>query len=201
MAFAKGPDGDLNKRAVMVAKGMTDNASLFLNPPVTVAALTTAQTAFEPAAAAVTAGGGLAQTAARDATRETLIGLLRQLALFVQQVAQGNKETILAAGFEPVEVGHHPQSPLAKAVIQQVKNEVSGQLLVRLQPEHNAVAYEGQISTDGSKTWQPAGVFQQARRIVIEGLTPGTTYAFHFRALGGSTGHGDWSDPVSHMAM
>jgi len=63
---------------------------------------------------------------------------------------------------------------------------------------HNGARHS--VRADGGKTWQPTGVFLQARRIVIEGLTPGTTYTFRFRALGGSTGHGDWSDPVSHMA-
>ena len=30
---------------------------------------------------------------------------------------------------------------------------------------------------------------------------PGQTYTFIFRALGGSTGSGDWSDPVSQIAV
>lgn len=199
LGFVKSSDGELNKFAVGVVNGLTSNADLFASPPVAPAALGTAQQAFE-AAAAATEGGGEAQTAARDAARETLIGLLRQLALFVQQTAQGDQTKILAAGFQVANIGHHPQSPLAKAVILQIKNEVSGQLLIRLQPEHNAIAYEGQMSTDGGKTWLPAGTYPQARRIVVEGLTPGTSYTFHFRALGGSTGSGDWSDPVTHMA-
>jgi hypothetical protein len=37
--------------------------------------------------------------------------------------------------------------------------------------------------------------------VVVPNLTPGVTYTFKFRALGGSTGSGDWSDPVSHMSM
>jgi hypothetical protein len=45
-----------------------------------------------------------------------------------------------------------------------------------------------------------SGFFQQARRVVVPNLTPGVTYTFKFRALGGLNGSGDWSDPVSHMA-
>jgi hypothetical protein len=44
-------------------------------------------------------------------------------------------------------------------------------------------------------------LFTQARRMVLTNLTPGTTYAVEVRAIGGSTGYSDWSDPVSHMAM
>jgi hypothetical protein len=33
------------------------------------------------------------------------------------------------------------------------------------------------------------------------GLTPGTTNRFQVRAIGGSTGYTNWSDPVSHISM
>jgi len=45
------------------------------------------------------------------------------------------------------------------------------------------------------------GQFTQGRRIVLKELTPGTTYNIQARAVGGSTGYSDWSDPISHMAM
>jgi hypothetical protein len=94
---------------------------------------------------------------------------------------------------------HHPQQPLAKTLIVEVKNEHRGKLLVRLNPQANASGYEGQISTDGGKTLQAAGFFQQARPVVVPYLSAGTTYIFRFRALGGRTGTGDWSDPISHI--
>ena len=37
--------------------------------------------------------------------------------------------------------------------------------------------------------------------MIVTGLTPGTVYAIQVRALGGTTGSGDWSDPVAHMCM
>jgi hypothetical protein len=37
--------------------------------------------------------------------------------------------------------------------------------------------------------------------VVLTNLTPGGTYSIQGRAIGGSTGYSDWSDPVSHMAM
>ncbi len=45
-----------------------------------------------------------------------------------------------------------------------------------------------------------AGVVTQARWFVIPGWIPGTTYTVQIRAVGGTTGHSDWSDPISHMA-
>jgi hypothetical protein len=39
------------------------------------------------------------------------------------------------------------------------------------------------------------------KHVTFEGLTPGTIYTIQVRALGGSTGQSDWSDPSAHMAM
>jgi chitodextrinase len=88
---------------------------------------------------------------------------------------------------------------LDKPGILQVNNEASTQLVVRLQPVDNARAYEVRVSY-GANGWQAAGVFTQARRVVLTNLTPGTNYNIQARAVGGSTGYSDWSDPISHMA-
>lgn len=199
LGFAQLTDAQLADFAIGVVNGLTANAATFASPPVTPAALTTATTAFQNALAAA-GGGGVAQTAAKDAAHDALLNLLRQEANYVQGVAGGDEPTILSSGFQAAAVGHSPQSPLVKPVITEIVNEASGQLLLRVKPVANAHAYEVQTST-GAGAWQAAGTFTQARRIVIPGLTPGTIYNVHVRAIGGSTGYSDWSDPVSHMAM
>jgi hypothetical protein len=57
-----------------------------------------------------------------------------------------------------------------------------------------------QTNTNGNGTWLDAGIYTQARRIVLGNLTPGTTYAIRARAIGGSDGSSEWSNPVSLMA-
>jgi chitodextrinase len=47
--------------------------------------------------------------------------------------------------------------------------------------------------------WQTAGLFTTSKSMTIAGLVPGTTYTFQVRAVGGSTGYSDWSNPVSRM--
>jgi hypothetical protein len=60
--------------------------------------------------------------------------------------------------------------------------------------------YEGRVKGP-SGDWA-LGVFSSdSRRIVFDELTPGTIYTVQVRALGGSTGQSDWSDPSSHMSM
>jgi hypothetical protein len=49
--------------------------------------------------------------------------------------------------------------------------------------------------------WGPTQSFANSKSIVFKELTPGTLYVMRVRAIGGSTGQGDWSDPVSHRAM
>jgi Fibronectin type III domain len=71
---------------------------------------------------------------------------------------------------------------------------------VRLTPVTNARSYQVQTNTNGNGTWQDMGIFLQARRIVLPGLTPGTTYNVRARAIGGSTGSSEWSPPASIMA-
>jgi hypothetical protein len=52
----------------------------------------------------------------------------------------------------------------------------------------------------GTSGWQVVGTFTQTRRILLENLTPDTTYTVQARAIGGLTGSSDWSDPVSRMS-
>ncbi|HEY5298195.1 MAG TPA: fibronectin type III domain-containing protein, partial [Verrucomicrobiae bacterium] len=61
-------------------------------------------------------------------------------------------------------------------------------------------AYQVRYSVSGG-AWLPIVDSTQARQIAVENLTPGTTYVMQARAVGGSRGYSDWSDPVSHMAM
>lgn len=55
------------------------------------------------------------------------------------------------------------------------------------------------MATAAGGPWQEAGIYTQARRIVLLGLTPGTIYFTRVRAIGGSTGYSDWSVPASLM--
>ena len=199
LAFAQLPVVQLPDFTTGVVNGLTKNAATFANPPVTPTALDAAnKTLISAVAAAI--NGGTDDTNARDKADAVVIGMLRQLAAFVEDIAKGDETVIALSGFQPVERGPSPQQPLVKTIIQEIKNEMSGQLLVRLNPQNNAYGYEGQMSSDGGKTYQSISTFSQARRIVVPSLTPGTVYTFMFRALGGSARFGDWSDPVSHMA-
>jgi len=199
LAFAQMPVAQLPNFTTGVVEGLTDNATVFPNPTVKPADLDAANKILISDIAAAL-NGGTDHTDARDKAAAVVINMLRLLAAFVEGIAKGDATVIELSGFQVVHRGPSPQQPLVKTIIQAIINQMSGQLLVRVNPQDNAYAYEGQMSSDGGKTYKSIGTFPKAQHIIVTNLTPGTTYTLMFRALGGSTGSGDWSDPVSHMA-
>ena len=59
----------------------------------------------------------------------------------------------------------------------------------------------GEMQTKNGGGWTPAGIFTQARKITLPGLTPGQVYSVQSRAIGGSISYSDWCDPVSHTVI
>ena len=60
--------------------------------------------------------------------------------------------------------------------------------------------YEGRARQDGGE-WLPSVYTGDSQHIVFNGLLRGKEYTVQVRALGGTTGQSDWSDPSTHMAM
>jgi hypothetical protein len=197
LGFAGYSDADVNEFTSGVIASLTGNVN-FPTPPIAAADLTALQTAFENALAAA-AQGGTQLTAAKNAARMGLVGAMRKVAAYVQSIAAQDLAMLLSSGFQANSTSR-TQTPLATPNIVQIDNGMSTQLIVRLQGVDNARAYEMQVK-NGTGGWQAAGVFTQARGIVVGGLTPGNTYSVQTRGVGGSTGYSDWSDPVSHMVM
>ena len=176
---------------------MTDNPA-FPTPFVPIPDLKATLSTFTGAASAALNGGKI-EIAQRNAARGALVIRLHQQAAYVEGVAGNDLPTLLSSGFKEVSTNRTP-IPLIKPVIDRVENLQSMQLALRLQAVPTARAYEVRLSF-GSGDWTTAGIFTQARKIVLTNLTPGTTYTIQARAIGGSTGASDWSDPVSHMSL
>jgi hypothetical protein len=197
LSFTRFADEVLVAFALKIIKMMTGNVN-FQNPKPSLADLQAGVDAFSNAMAA-SEDSGKAGTAAKNAAREALIGLLRVEANYVEGEKSTDLSALLSSGFDTVKTDH-TQIPLPKPVIDRIENPGTTQIGLRLQPVPTARAYEVRISY-GTNGWQAVGVFTQSRQILIENLTPGTTYSIQARAVGGTTGYSDWSDPVSHMSM
>ncbi len=197
LGFARLPDKELDNFTLSVKNAMTGNAA-YPTPPVTLVNLETARADFEQKIAAATAGGP-ADTAAKNNSRQTLLGMLRQIASYVQINCNNDMATLLSSGFEAMST-NRAQTPLDKPTALVLSNGTTGELVAKVTPVKNTSLYEGRIKgTTGD--WMPSIFDGDSQHIVFDGLTPGQNYTAQIRALGGSTGQSDWSDPSSHMAM
>lgn len=197
LSFAKMKDGDLVVFVKEIINGITGNAA-FPTPPVTMAALATARTDFADKIAAA-GGGGKMNTAAKYSSRQSVLGDLRQLALYVQLNCNDDMPILLSSGFSAMSTDRASVA-LEKPDDVSVKNGNSGELVAKVKPVKNTSMYEIRAKRpDG--TALDSAFSGDSRDISITGLTPGTFYTIQVRALGGKTGHSDWSDPVQHMSM
>jgi hypothetical protein len=196
LSFATFGDNDVNSIAILVIVCLKNNA-LFPNLPVSIAALTALQTAYQNALTAA-AQGGKVNTALKIEAKDGMVSGLRQTAAYVQSLAPTlTVSQVLSSGFDVANANTTPY-PLIQPVFT-LDNSVTTQLAVYLTAVPNAKAYQVQFST-GSGAWQEAGIYPNTKGIVLTSLTPGTIYNVRVRAVGGSTQYSPWSATVSIMA-
>jgi len=198
LGFKQDKDPELIPFAQGVHDGLGANATVFTSLPVTLIALLAALADFTTKYNAAIKGS-VAQTEAKAAARVVLIGLLAQLAAYVEGVAQGDADLIRKSGFAVVTHAHAAQTPLAKPVIAGTENHSSTRIQLRLKAQPNVHGVKVQTRNAGG-AWQDGGGFPSTKLVVVENLTPGTLYDFRAQFLGGSTGTSEWSDVVSHIS-
>ncbi len=193
------PANDVANLADDVVDGMTGNSAFTIPPPpVLPTDLTALNTTLRTAITAADAGGPV-QTAAKNKAYAAVTDALRKDANYVEIQSDNDLETLLSSGYDVVST-NRAQAPLDQPVIMEISNLATTQILIRLQSILNAKSYQVQVATVANGPWQEAGIYTQARRIVLLGLTPGTVYFVHVRAIGGSTGYSEWSVPATLMA-
>ena len=197
LGFAKLSDTELDIFAQSVIDSLTGNAT-YPSPPVTPANLQTAKDDFTDKISAAQ-GGGVAATAAKNNSRQSLMGMLRQVASYVQMSCNNDLALLLTSGFQ-AQSTNRAQVVLEQPQALVLKNGGAGSLVASVTPVKTTNMYEGRIKGP-TGDWLPSVFTGDSQHIIFSGLTPGTTYTAQVRALGGATGQSDWSDPSSHMAM
>jgi hypothetical protein len=200
--FKKQSAEQLILAAGAIVTGLTDNPA-FPSPTVD---LQTLQKAIDELNAAITAQaqGGRAATAEKNNKQAALLRLVRKLKHYVEDNCNDDLAVLLSSGFQAAETTR-TRTPLANTAIVGLDFGTNrGEIVLKVKPVRRARVYEVRAAALGADNvpgpWQAAGLFMDSRSITIAGLTPGTTYAFQVRAVGGSTGYSDWSNPVSRMA-
>ncbi len=183
-----------------VINGLTGNPA-FPAPTVDLKAVQAAADGLK-AALVAQAQGGTAATAEKNNKQEALIVLLRKLKHYVEDNCGDDAAVLLTSGFQPA-VTNRVRAPLGNPSILSVDRGNTGELVLKVTPIARAKSYEVRSAVVGAGNtpgpWQPAGVYTNSRSMTIAGLVPGTTYMLQTRAVGGSTGYSDWSNPVTRM--
>ena len=122
--------------------------------------------------------------------------------LIVEAGGGNDLSVLLSSGFQAA-VTTRVRLPLANPSILNIRFGNSTELVLKVTPIAHARCYEVRFAAVGAENApgprQTAGMFTNSRSMTIDGLTPGTTYMFQVRAIGGSTRYSDWSNPVSRM--
>jgi hypothetical protein len=180
---------------------VTGNAS-YPTPSPTLAAVTASLNTFTAAVnAAISNGGGVALTIAKNARRAELVVLIRELASYVQVTCKGDMTVLLSSGFPIQKPVRNPIGQLpVPSNLTVTLGTYTGQLDASAAPVPGAAVYNWRLTTAAA----PATLVQSAQTTAASntftGLTPGVVYNAEVNAVG-AAGPSDWSDPVPQMAI
>jgi hypothetical protein len=203
LLFMKLGDTDFVSYCHTVATRLPNNP-LFPSPPVDP---TVFKTAVDSLATSVTVAkdGGKKAVAEKNKQRHTAATMMRTLAHYVEANCNNDLPTLLSSGFEPKPQTKAQAQPLEQPIINDVTHgKEAGQMIADLKRVEGARVYDirsGEMpgGNTAPTTWSDQ-YFPNARKpAVINGLKPGTTYAFQVRAYG-PLGWTPYSDPVIRMA-
>ena len=141
LGFAMLSDAELDNFTQTVINEMTGNAT-FPPPPVTLANLQTARDGFTAKIAAAQVGGP-PDTAIKNNARQALLGMMRNVAAYVQINSNNDMAILLSSGFLAMST-NRAQSKLDQPQSLVIKNGTSGQLVASVTPIKNTSMYEGQ---------------------------------------------------------
>jgi hypothetical protein len=197
LAFASLTNTDLIAFVRNVVTLMTGNAQ-YPTPSPTLAAVTSAVDAFETAVHDALDGGKMA-ILTRNAARESLLTLMRQLAAYVQGNCDGSIVLLGSSGFGAVRAKSPSYLPDIPANQRLAQTGTSGELRLNFDRVPNAVNYSIQSATAPEGPWTDWGL-STTTRVTIDGLTPGKVY-WAQACANGSAGSSDFGGPATAMAL
>jgi len=194
-------DADLISRATAVLTGLTGNTN-YANPPIDSATFKASIDTFS-ALVSESADGSKKVIAEKKKQRVVVVKNLKLLGRYVEVTCKEDMAIFKSSGFPPASTVKAAPQPLPTPSIKKVDHgATSGQLLVQPKAVRGAKAYDLRFaaitSTTPPTTWTVEPMPNLKVPFAVNGLTPGTTYAFQVRARG-PLGYTDWSDSVTFM--
>jgi hypothetical protein len=199
LGFNRTSDTDLLKILNAVHDGMNGNPA-YPNPPVDMAVF---KTAIDSLFVLVTdsADGGKKIISAKNKQRESVIRDVTLLGHYVEAVCNDDLATFTSSGFTLASTTRTPPQALTTATLDWIdRGPNSGQTVVKVTTQKGAVSYTlryALVAGGVSAPWTEM-ILTSPKKVTIDNLTPGSTYAFQVRALG-KLGYSDWSDSMTFI--
>jgi hypothetical protein len=186
-----------------ILKEFTGNLN-FPNPPVDLNDLKAKLDAFALQIADAKDGGKKA-ISLRDHAGAEIVRMLKVLAFYAELNCKDDVNIFRTSGFTPRSATRTPPQPTEPTTVVSVDQGVSGEFHVTMKHSRNAKNYQarsGQVGPGGATPtlWTIVTVPNSRNPALINGLTPGTTYAIQVRAYG-KLGYSEWSDSAVRMAI
>ena len=186
-------DSALGDFSQNIITNMTAEAATFPAPSPPLATLQTATTAYITAYQAAL-DGGITAVSLKDSRRKTLEELLTQEAFYVDNVANGNKDTILKSGMPASKDREATPSPAAPENVKVSATGNDGEVRVSWKAVKNKLSYRIESSADNI-TWVDRGIVSKSPAI-IGGLPSGSLQWFRVFTNGTKNRISPPSDPA-----
>ena len=183
-SFSRMRDDEIAIRAHNIVEKMTGNPN-FTTPVPALADITAALTEYHLALEQAQ-NGGTDKTAAKNAKRLALEGLLRSLALYVQLQCKNDLAIILGSGFDARKAPATPVTVMKRpAEFTVVNGPYPGSMELSVERIPGAGSYVFEYAAwpvTETTPWEKISV--RSRTYTIKGLTSGQQYAFRATAVG-----------------
>lgn len=202
MVFHTDTDDQLVTTMGVVDDGVFGHPDKFTNVVITKDTFEAQKGALSTAVVAAKDGGKKA-IVEKNKQRTASTKMLSKLARYVEEVANNDLPTLTLSGFT-VATGKQPPQPLGPTGVDKLVQKITGQIIVSPTATPGARIMEiryGAISPGAAVpvSFTTVQVATARPGTPINGLTPGTVYAFQVRAFG-KTGWTEWSDAVTKMS-
>lgn len=199
--FKRSSDQALLLRGKTVLLALEGNSN-FATPDPDLATVKTILDDYEEKLSIANRRGSPEDTSAKNDARKALEAVLKKLAFYVTNVANGSLTILLSSGFE---VSTIPQSDDVPSVVTGTvlrDGKQSGQMRLDFDKNRSAKVYEYQVckvSADGAPgEWEDPYTTTSSKLNIIAPLESLQRYGVRVRAVNGY-GKSDWSEMVTHV--
>lgn len=192
-------DDEFNTLIGKVIDCLTGHAVL-TTPPVTLEDLKTQADDFVTKWQRASRGGSILEIAEKNAAKEMLALSLKDIAFYVNKIADGSRAILLSSGLILEADPKSADTPEVVTEVSLVDGRQRNQLLVKFKAQKSAIMYEYQVANamdaDGEPLWGDSFDTSKSYGNVFSPVFPGQIYYLRVRGRN-KKGVGDWSAVAS----